>query len=266
MSGPPGVGILNRGPYNGLPTVGGAPPRGIDGGLPSGTVTAGYKTDMVEPMANATATHPVFIAPMRDNNEMLENDILMVRRDDRTNSMSNYGVYGRPLRLLQSDAKFDQVFQNDDDEGEDKLSAKQKALAEADRWKCLGIVVAVGAGSDNDRQIVNVAIRGRIAAPNIFRNKVRVKDKSGVISRGDIFAVSIKVVEEGDTKARLVASTEVLRTCTDLPPEKDITYHLLGTYIRPLGHTSATLGSIQAYLENRSILDRKGSYELAIRL
>jgi len=272
MSGPPGISILNRGPYNGLPSVGGAPSRGIDGGLPSGKVTAGFRNDVIEPMANATATHPFFIAPMKAFNEILENDILMVKtsgdgKDNRyTNLGSDYGVFGRPLRLLE---KTPNSF------GEEQYPAIKKkyntvddAIDEALKWRCLGIVVAVGAGHDSDRQLVNVAIRGRIGAPNIFNTTTER------VCRGDLLCVTITVkvvgTSSGSPEFVLEAGTAAIRSTSDLPEKPTdvvyVIYHVLGTNIRPIARTNATANSIRSYLDNRTILDRKASYEIALRL
>ena len=269
MSGPPGISILNRGPYNGLPSVGGAPSRGVDGGLPSGKVTAGFRNDVIEPMANATATHPFFIAPMKAFNEILENDILMVKtsgdgKDNRyTNLGSDYGVFGRPLRLLE---KTPNSFGEEANPAiQKKYNSLEEAIAEAKKWRCLGIVVAVGAGHDSDRQLVNVAIRGRIGAPNIFNTTTER------VCRGDLLCVTITVKPTGnddDLQYVLEAGTAAIKSTGDLPGSEDpyVIYHVLGTNIRPIARTNATANSIRSYLDNRTILDRKASYEIALRL
>ena len=266
MSGPPGIGILNRGPYNGLPSVGGAPPRGIDGGLPSGKVSAGYRNDVIEPMANATATHPFFIAPMKAHNEILENDILMVKtsgdcNDNKyTNLGSDYGVFGRPLRLLEKTPN--SFAEENDSELLLKYSSLDEAIAAAKQWRCLGIVVAVGAGHDSDRQLVNVAIRGRIGAPNIFNTATQR------VCRGDLLCVTISVKQTDVDEYVLEAGTASIKSTSDLPNTDNpyVIYHVLGTYIRPIAKTNATANSIRSYLRNETILDRKASYEIALRL
>lgn len=265
MSAPPGIGILNRGPYNGLPSVGGAPPRGVDGGLPSGKVSAGLRNDVIEPMANATATHPFFIAPMKTFNEILENDILMVQtsgdgNDNKyTNLGSDYGVFGRPLRLLERTP--DSFAEENNPENEKVYASEREAIAAAKRWRCLGIVVAVGAGHDTDRQLVNVAIRGRIGAPNIFNTTT---DR---ICRGDLLCVTI-TVKRNDDGYVLEAGTAAIKSTSDLPVNGNsyTIYHVLGTYIRPIAKTNATANSIRSYLSNQTILNRKASYEIALRL
>jgi len=274
MSGPPGTSILNRGPYNGLPSVGGAPPRGIDGELPSGKVTAGFRNDVIEPMANATATHPFFIAPMQTNNTIYENDILMIKTSGESSKFSNlgsdYGVYAKPLRLLNQDSDF-----------WDKTQAKtydteKEASDAAKTWRCVGIVVAVGAGHDNDRQLVNCAIRGRIGAPNIWERSTKVKDVSKPVSRGDLFCVTISVVKinstpSNSTKYKLKVGTAAIKSVSDLPDKaqdvEKVIYYVLGTYIRQLSRTGATRNTIVNYLlGDKSILDRKATYEIALRL
>ena len=265
MSGPPGIGILNRGPYNGLPSVGGAPPRGVDGGLPSGKVSAGLRNDVIEPMANATATHPFFIAPMKTFNEIIENDILMVQTsgsgsDNKyTNLGSDYGVFGRPLRLLENTPNsFAEENNPDNEKVYDEL---EDAIEAARKWRCLGIVVAVGAGHDTDRQLVNVAIRGRIGAPNIFNTTTER------VCRGDLLCVTISVKRNDDGYV-LEAGTAAIKSTSDLPQTdaEKVFYHVLGTYIRPIAKTNATANSIRSYLSNQTILDRKASYEIALRL
>jgi hypothetical protein len=274
MSGPPGSGILNRSPYNGLPSVGGAPPRGIDGGLPSGTVTAGLRNDVIEPMANATATHPFFIAPMQQPNEILENDILMARTSGDNNDGTpysnlgkDYGIYARPLRLLKQTN--DSWFQDGNTRVYGDIA---DAIAEAKRWRCLGIVVALGAGHDQDRQLVNIAIRGRIGVPNIFRSSTIVARGNNNtitnVTRGDLLAVVIRV-KRADGGFVLDADTIALQSASDLPILEDSGleyYHVLGTYIRAIAKTNATSTTIRSYMNNNAILDRKASYEIALRL
>ena len=285
MSGPPGTGILNRGPYNGTSNITGAPKRGIDGGLPSGKVQAGFRNDVIEPMANATATFPFFIAPVRYENTILENDILMVQSDDgRKDTMSNvssqYGIIARPLRLL---SQTPDIFMQANGAGEQEYDgddALANAKAAAMRWKCLGIVVAVGARSDRDRQVVNVAIRGRLGVPNIFKNTKEVRafpaangNRDARTTRGDLFAVTISVVEKTDSAGVYVlrVGTAAIQSVGDVPRNDDGTvityYHILGTYIRQLSNANAGTRTIADYLSGgNTILDRKATFEIALRL
>ena len=283
MSGPPGVGILSRSPYNGTPNITGAPPKGIDGNLPSGTVQSSYRNDVIEPMANAVATFPFFIAPVTYANNIVENDILMIRTDREESGMSNvnsqYGILARPLRLLQLTPEH----LADKNTLEPKLyTNKDEAIAEAKAWRCLGSVVAVGARSDRDRQVVNVAIRGRIAAPNIFKATKKVPNYDGagnldrITARGDQFAVTLSVVKQLDendvSKGYIIrVGTAALQSATDVPRNDDGTeltiYHMLGTYIRQISNATAGDRSIKDYLQgDKSIRDRKGTFELALRL
>lgn len=274
MSGPPGTGIISRGPYSGLPSVGGAPKRGLERDLPSGKAQGSFKNDMIEPMANATATHPFFIAPMQQSNIIYENDILMLQTSGKDGKESNnysnlgsdYGVYARPLRLLSS-TKGSFL----DENGNEKEYTLEAAKAEIMRWKCMGIVVSVGAGHDHDRQLVNVAIRGRIGAPNIFRSTTTVGDKQFPTARGDLLCVKISAVKKENGEYELKVSTAVLKSPTDVPgleeDEEFATFQVLGTYIRQLANPNASKTSIAGYLEgDKSILDRKATYELALRL
>ena len=165
MSGPPGFGILNRQPYNGepaWPNIGGAPKRGLETtSLPGGLLTAQSVTN-IELTANATATFPIFISPFASDNEFLENDVVCVRYDDGQNSISSAmnGLYARPLRLLRTDLA---------SRGTDGYYASvDVAKAEINRWRILGICISVGHKGPNDRQVINVAVRGRLGAPCIF--------------------------------------------------------------------------------------------------
>lgn len=297
MSGPPGTGILNRGPYNGTPNITGAPPRGIDGGLPSGKVQAGFRNDVIEPMANATATFPFFIAPVTYENTILENDILMIRTtgpDDNKSSMSNvsnqYGILARPLRLLKKTP----VHLWQENGAGPQMRNLEDSIKEAKRWRCLGIVIAVGARSDRDRQVVNVAIRGRIGAPNVFMGVKKVRnferDAAGalqpdydmVTTRGDLFAVTIAVkpalddqgnaiAVNGDDQYVLEPGTAAIQSTAEVPRNVNgveaTFYHILGTYIRQLSNANAGARTISDYLDgDKSILDRKSTFEIALRL
>ena len=281
MSGPPGVGILNRSPYMGTPNVTAGAANYKDGGLPSGTAKASFRNDQYEQMTNSTANHPFFVCPVSYPNEILENDILFVRTsgvgEKYTNLSTDYGMMARPLRLLAQTPEFF----IDKDTGFEKIyDSLEAAKEEARRWRCLGVVVAVGARSDNDRQVVNVAIRGRIGVPNIFRNtkKIRTFPNGDNLLRprlrGDLFAIKIAAEADNESTSNefvLTVDTVALKSAVDVPRleglEQSVQYHVLGTYIRNLASANASDRSIRDYLNgDKSILDRKATFEVSLRL
>lgn len=198
MSGPPGSGILNRQPYNGepaWPNIGGAPKRGLETtSLPGGSLSAESITN-IELTANATATFPIFVSPFASDNEFLENDIVCVRYDDGQNSISSAmnGLYARPLRLLRTDLE---------SRGTDGyFFSKEDAKAEINRWRILGICISVGHKGPNDRQVINVAVRGRLGVPCIFvPQSINQQGNPRNLYRGDEMFVVLsasKVVGKG---------------------------------------------------------------------
>ena len=301
MSGPPGSGIISRQPYNGEPAwprIGGAPKRGLETtSLPSGSLNA-ESSGQIELMANATATFPIFIKPFAGKNKILENDILCVRTDDKESAAGAMtGVYARPLRLLQTD---ENIYPDDG-----YFDTGPKALAEAKKWRILGVVISVGHKGDNDRQLVNVAVRGRSSLPCIFTPQSLTKDgKQRNMHSGDELFVTLNVIQQigkgtaddNDNKTgefKIVVDLSAVRTVSDLPKlvvknalgnagQIDATtgaitgdgretinrvWLNLGTYIRPLSRTTTSKLAVKNYLNGENtILDRRATFEVAYRL
>lgn len=298
MSRPPGASILNRSPYNGepaWPSIGGAPKRGLETTvLPSGSLSA-ESSSQIEFMANATATFPLFISPFASDNEFLENDIVCARIDNQNDGVlaDMNGIYARPLRLLRNDENINQYFDGGD--------AQEKAINEMKRWRIMGIVVSVGHGGPNDRQVINVSVRGRTGMPCIFTPQSINKDGSSRnLHRGDEFFVvlsAVKVVGAGiggddrgkDGQYKIDVSLCSLRSVSDVPAnavpanqlgnrnrtssssnsnEVDFRIWLsLGTYIRPTSAVTSSRNAVERYLNGgNTILDRRTTYEVAYRL
>ena len=304
MSGPPGSGIISRQPYNGEPAwprIGGAPKRGLEtASLPSGSLNA-ESSGQIELMANATATFPIFIKPFASGNKILENDILCVRTDDKESAAGAMtGVYARPLRLLQTD---ENIYPEADD---GYFDTGPNALAEAKKWRILGVVISVGHKGDNDRQLVNVAVRGRSSLPCIFTPQSLTKDgKQRNMHSGDELFVTLNVIQQigkgtaddNDSMTtsknfKIVVDLSAVRTVSDLPKlvvknalgnagtvdaSGAITgngrqtvkrvWLNLGTYIRPLSRTTTSKLAVKNYLNGENtILDRRATFEVAYRL
>lgn len=265
MSGPPSaLSLLNRAPSSSLPAfpnIGGAPPRGENGGLPSGTVSsASVNTHAVSLMANATANYAFFLPPMRNGNDVKPNDILLIFTGKNTFTGGQRSeVFGRTLRNLTqtrmtnetpaSDPGFYDGSRNNDRTFADRATAAEWCK----KWRLAGVVAAVSAGSSTDRMLATTSIRGRVGVPRVFCN-ARPLQEFFIVFRFDSGSISV--------------FTESKYPGESFTDQRDVIHSIkVGKYIRPIGNTSCSSTSVMNYIAGRgTVSDQQAVFEVAMRL
>lgn len=212
-------------------------------------------------MANATANYAFFLPPMRNGNDVRENDILLIFTGKNTFTGGQRSeVFGKPLRGLVNTPMTKEQTLNDPgfiDENNNNRPFESESVAKqwASQWVLGGVVAAKSAGSNTDRILATTSVRGRVGVPRVFANAkplheffIVFKFKDGTITvetqskyPGEEF--------EADSAEKVIHSIKV------------------GKYIRPIGHTKCSPQSCQNYIENRgSVSDQKAVFEVAMRL
>lgn len=265
MSGPPSaLSLLNRAPSSSLPAfpnIGGAPPRGENGGLPNGTVSsASVNTHAVSLMANATANYAFFLPPMRNGNDVKPNDILLIFTGKNTFTGGQRSeVFGRTLRNLVSTRQTnepplnDPGFYNEQTNSARVFGSKEDAKKWCSQWRLGGVVAAVSAGSSTDRMLATTSIRGRVGVPRIFCN-ARPLQEFFIVFRFDNGTIDV--------------STESKYPGEDFKAKDDVIHSIkVGKYIRPIGNTSCSSTSVMNYIAGRGMVgDQQAVFEVAMRL